>query len=321
MSELSIIIVSWNARKYLEECLSCLQALDPKLSAEIIVVDNASTDGTAEMIRTQFPLVRLIESGANYGFARANNIGINLATGKYLCLVNPDVKIAPACLPTMYRYLEQHPTVGLLGPKMLGPNGEVRRSTMRFPSIWNSFLRALALDSLFHGAGIWGGILMPDFQFDRTQDVDVLNGWFWMARPEAVRQVGLLDERFFMYAEDVDWCKRFHLAGWRVVFCAEAEAIHYGGASSSNAPVRFFVEMQRANLQYWKKHHGRVSLLFYLLTVWLNHAIRIASYGLVYLGKRPLRSEASLKIKRAFACLCSLSSLKTLREASPSERA
>ena len=126
--DLSIVIVTWNVKKYIEECLSSLGRADMSLSTEIIVVDNASTDGTAELIRAQFPHVRLIETGANLGFARGNNVGIKLATGRYVCLINPDVNVPPECLPKMYRYMEEEPAVGLLGPKMLGPGGEVRRS-------------------------------------------------------------------------------------------------------------------------------------------------------------------------------------------------
>jgi GT2 family glycosyltransferase len=314
MTKLSIVIVTWNVKKYAAECLTSLAQATEGLSSEIIVIDNASADGTTELIRAQFPHVKLIESGANLGFARANNVGIKLATGNYVCLINPDVNVPADCLHKMFQFMEQRPTIGLLGPKMLGSNGAVCRSGMRFPTIWNGLLRALALDSLFKGTGIFGGWLMSDFQFDRTRDIDVLNGWFWMARKEALEQVGLLDERFFMYGEDLDWSKRFHRAGWRVVFYADAEAVHYGGASSSNSPVRFYIEMQRANLQYWKKHHGRISFFFFWLTVGLNHATRTLGYGVVYLAKRSLRCEALFKMKRSYACIRWLMNFRSVGE-------
>lgn len=315
MVDTSIVIVSWNARPYVEECLVSLTALRKDISTEIIIVDNASTDGTADMIHRRFPQVRLFENASNLGFARANNIGIAVATGKYICLINPDVKVEPDCLSKLYHYMEQERTIGLLGPKMLGQHGDTRRSAMRFPTLWNSFLRAVALDSLLAGTGLFGGFLMTDFRFNTVRDVDVLNGWFWMARQEAVDEVGFLDERFFMYGEDIDWCKRFHSTKWRVVFYPDAEAIHYGGGSSSNAPVRFYVEMQRANLQYWKKHHGHISLFFYLLTTCLNHASRALGYGFLYLMRLSSRSEASFKIKRSYACILSLIGVNNSREA------
>ena len=303
MTDLSIVIVSWNTKKYLEECLTSLSAIDENLSAETIVVDNASTDGSPEMIRAQFPEAILIETGANLGFAGGNNVGIKQARGKYICLINSDVNVLPDCLPKMHCYMEQQPTVGLLGPGWLQTDGRLHRSGMRFPTLWHVFLRALFLDSLFKGSKFFGGFLMTDFQFDRTTDIEVLNGWFWMARREALNQVGPLDERFFMYGEDLDWCKRFHLAGWRLVFYPEARALHYGGASSSNAPSRFLVEKQRGSLQYWKKYHGRTSSFIYLLIGCLHYGIRATGWGFVYLTQRSSRSKANIEVKKYLECL------------------
>jgi GT2 family glycosyltransferase len=314
VTDLSIVIVSWNTKKYLEECLTSLRTIDGNLSVEIIVVDNASSDGSPEMIRNQFPNVKLIESGANLGFAGGNNVGLKEASGKYICLINSDVNVPPDCLPKMHSYMEQQPTIGLLGPGMLRTDGRVHRSGMRFPTLWTIFLRALFLDSLFKGLRGFGGFLMKDFRFDRTKDMDVLNGWLWMARREALDQVGPLDDRFFMYAEDVDWCKRFHLAGWRVVFYPEAKALHYGGASAANAPSRFNIEMQRSDLQYWKKYHGRTSLFFYLLIGCLSYAVRAAGWGFVYLTKRSSRSRAHIEVKQYLDCLRWALNFSTLHE-------
>jgi GT2 family glycosyltransferase len=314
VTDLSIVIVSWNTKKYLEECLTSLRTINGNLCVETIVVDNSSSDGTPEMIRAQFPEVTLIETGANLGFAGGNNVGIQKATGNYVCLINSDVNVPADCLPKMHSYMEQNSTIGLLGPGMLYTDGRVHRSGMRFPTLWNLFLRALFLDSLFKRSRFFGGYLMKDFQFDRTTDIDVLNGWFWMARRDALNQAGLLDQRFFMYAEDVDWCKQFHLAGWRVVFYPEAKALHYGGASAANAPSRFNVEMQRANLQYWKKYHGRVSLLFYLLIGFLSYAIRAAGWGIVYLTRRSSRYRAEIEVQQYLKCLRWVFDSRTLDE-------
>ena len=314
VTNLSIVVVSWNTKKYMEECLTSLRTIDGNLSAEIIVVDNASADGTPEMIRTQFPEVKLIETGANLGFAKGNNVGIKEATGEYICLINSDVNVPSDCLQKMYSYMEQQPTVGLLGPGMLRTDGRVHRSGMRFPTLWNIFLRALFLDSIFKGTGLFGGFLMKDFHFDQTRDMDVLNGWLWMARREALNKVGALDDRFFMYAEDVDWCKRFHLAGWRVVFYPDAKALHYGGASSANAPSRFNVEMQRANLQYWKKYHGRISLLFYLLIGCLSYVVRAMGWAVVFLTKKSARSRANIEVKQYLKCIRWVFDVRTLTE-------
>ncbi|HTC64983.1 MAG TPA: glycosyltransferase family 2 protein [Candidatus Saccharimonadales bacterium] len=314
VTNLSIIIVSWNTKKYMEECLTSLGTIDGNLSAEIIVVDNASADGTPEMIRTQFPNVKLIETGANLGFAKGNNVGIKEATGEYICLINSDVNVPSDCLQKMYSYMEQQPTIGLLGPGMLRTDGRVYRSGMRFPTLWNIFVRALFLDSIFKGNGPFGGFLMKDFHFDQIRDMDVLNGWLWMARRDALKKVGPLDERFFMYAEDVDWCQRFHLAGWRVVFYPEAKAIHYGGASSANAPSRFNVELQRANLQYWKKYHGRFSMFLYLMIGFLSYAVRAIGWAIVFLTKKSSRTRANNEVKQYLKCLRWVFDFSTLNE-------
>jgi GT2 family glycosyltransferase len=302
-TDISIVIVSWNARQYLRECLQSLRMATGKLSAEIIVVDNASSDGTADMVRSEFPEVQFIDTGNNLGFSCGNNLGVKLAKGKYICLVNPDVNVPPSCLPKMFSFMQQNPGIGLLGPKMLDADGIARRSGMRFPTLWGVLLRSLAADTWMKGRASSANWLMNDFQFDQLRDMDVLNGWFWMARREAVSHVGLLDVNFFMYGEDMDWCKRFHENGWRVVFYPEAEATHYGGGCSANDPLRFSVEQQRANLQYWKKYHGRISLLLYAVAVWLGHAVRLTGWSLIGLAKSSARTRARYEVKHNFECM------------------
>src|SRR5262249_45576234 len=163
--------------------------------------------------------------------------------------------------------------IGMLGPKMLLPDGTIGQSCFRFPSVWNLFCRALALDQFFKGSRLWGGFLMTDFYYDRVMDVEGLTGWFWMVRREALNRVGLLDERFFMYGEDIDWSRRFHEAGWRVVFYPEAEAVHYCEGSSSSEPIRFYVEKHRANMQYCQTYHSKFTVFGFWLTMWLQELI------------------------------------------------
>lgn len=302
MKSLSIIIVSWNAKKFVDECLESLHALSREPGVEIFVVDNCSTDGTPELVRASFPEVVLIENQTNAGFARANNIGIGLSAGKYLGLINSDVRVLPNCIEKMLEYLESHPRVGVLGPRMLGATRKSARSYMSEPTLWRCFCRALALDAVFPESKTFGSYTMPYFKRDQIAEVDVLNGWFWMIRREALDKVGLLDETFFMYGEDIDWCKRFRDSQWQVVYFPEAESIHYGGASSAKAPVRFYVEMQRANYQYWQKHFSRASQLMFLAIVFLHQVLRIVPYSLLMTVKSR-RSDASYKLQRSLACL------------------
>ncbi len=302
MKSLSIVIVSWNAKKFVDECLESLRAFGSKPNVEIFVVDNASTDGTPELVRNSYPEVKLIENPDNVGFARANNIAIRQSTGRFVALINSDVRVLDGCLEKMVSFMESHPKVGVSGPRMIGPSGVSARSYMSAPTLWRCFCRALALDVAFPNSTVLGSYTMPYFKRDQTADVDILNGWFWMTRREALDQVGLLDETFFMYGEDIDWCKRFRDAGWGVVYFPEAESIHYGGASSARAPVRFYIEMQRANLQYWKKHFSRLSQFAFVGIVLLHETLRLSVNGPL-LAVKSTRVDAKYKVARSIACL------------------
>jgi GT2 family glycosyltransferase len=295
ISTISIVIVTWNGKKYALECLDSLRALGSATNIEVVVVDNASTDGTPQAIREHYPEVRLIQNEANLGFAKANNIGIREASGSYVCLVNSDVVVPPGCLEKMTDYMEAHPGIGVLGPRMRAPDGGTGLSVMKVPTVWNSLCCALGNHR--------GGYMMEDFSYDNTEDVEVLTGWFWMVRKTALDEVGGLDERFFMYGEDIDWCYRFTKGGWRVVYYADAEALHYGAASSNNAPVRFYVEMHRANLQCFRKHHGALASGAFILVTWLHQLVRLAGYGALFVLRPCKRSSAELKIQRSLSCL------------------
>lgn len=299
----SVVIVVWNAKKYVIECLESLREHCRNSCHEVIVVDNASSDGTPELVAEMFPEFVLIRNSENLGFAKANNIGLARSSGDYLCLVNSDVKFTSDCIGPMLRHMTEHPGIGILGPKMLSPDGMVWRSTMRYPTVWNQFCRALGLDVAFKGSRLFGGLLMFDFDHLTTAPVEVLNGWFVLVRRTALDRVGPLDPRFFMYGEDVDWCYRFRQAGEDVVFFAGAEAIHYGGASSANAPVHFYLEMCRANWQYWQKHNGRLSQIAFLLSVLINNSLRVAGSACAYLLVPSNRSQARFKLSRSLACL------------------
>ena len=159
--------------------------------------------------------------------------------------------------------------------------------------------QALQLSSLFKDFSLH----ILKLNRDADQEVDVLNGWFWMVRRSAIDTVGLLDEEHFMYGEDIDWCHRFRRAGWRVLYYPKAAAIHYCGGSSSRAPSRYYVEMQRANLQYWRRYHNPLSVGAYLLIVFLHQLLRLAGYSAMYVVKPAARTGASAKLQRSSACL------------------
>ena len=314
---LSVVIVTWNAKQLALNCLDSLGHYRTDPSVEIIVVDNNSSDGTPGAIREGYPFVRLVQNDTNLGFAKANNIGILASSGDYVCLINSDVVVPRDCLEKMASYMDGNPTIGMLGPRMIGPDGAVGRSCMGFPTLWRAFCRTLGLDTLFPKSQLFGQLLMTHFAHDRTADVEVLNGWFWMTRRSAIQELGLLDEQFFMYGEDIDWCKRFHTAGWRVVYFADAQAIHYGGGSSADAPVRLYVQMHRARLQYWRKHHSTVAQAAFVFTAALHLAFRIVGYAALYLVRRSDRSRVRFKIQRSVASMLWL----LRREAHPAGKA
>jgi hypothetical protein len=273
------------------------------LEVEVIVVDNGSSDGTPEAIRSQFPRVKLIENESNLGFARANNTGMAASRGKYVALVNSDVVIPPGCFENIVEFMERNPDIGLLGPRMLSPGGGIGASVMRLPTIWNTLCSALGFQTIFPRSKLLGGFEMKSYRYDAIDDVEVLTGWFWVVPRVAFRQVGGLDEQFFMYGEDIDWCHRFRAAGWRVVFYPGAEALHYGAASSGQAPTRFYVEMRRANLQYFRKHHAPLAVAGYQLAIWIHELVRIAGYSILYCYSRRHRPVAALKVGRSISCI------------------
>ena len=272
--DISIVIVSWNARRFLEECLRALQDSPNSLNTEIIVVDNASTDGSTVMVETTFPQVKLIKNDQNLGFAKANNIGIRESSGRYVGLINSDATVLGNCLGPLANYLDQHPDVGNVGPRILNQDMTLQSSCRRFPTIWNNFCEASGLSKVFRRSSFFSGEHMFFFPHDRESDVNVLVGCFWMVRKAAFEDVGLLDEDFFIYAEDVDWCRRCWNAGWRIVFFPYAQAIHYRGGSSANDPVRFAAEQRRAVLHYWEKHHGLIGKLGIRAILRLRHLLR-----------------------------------------------
>jgi hypothetical protein len=301
--DVSVVIVSWNAREYLAKCLKTIENQGRQLSIETIVVDNDSRDGSQQMVEHGFPWVRLLCNDENLGFARANNVGIAHATGRYVFLVNSDIEAPGGSFASLVSFLDAHPEAGMAGPRVRQPDGKTQRSCMGYPTLWNSFCRALSLDSAFPQLRLFGGLLLPWWKHDSERQVAVINGCFWAIRRSALEQVGGLDEQFFMYGEDVDFCRRMTGAGWKIFFTTAAEVIHYGGASSSNAPERFYVQLYRSKIQFWQKHHGRLSLPVYRAILILHHLLRLGPLGTAYLALPHRRTIFRSKLQRNIACM------------------
>lgn len=291
--DISVVIVNWNTRDMLLECVESLYAETRRAKLEIIVVDNASHDGSMDALAARFPGVVQIRNTANHGFSKANNQGLRIARGRYLCLVNSDVKALEGVLDRLMDYADAHPDVGLLAPRTVGRDMKLRRNCREYPTLRNSFCQAVFLDKLFPGVRAFRGRSLAEYDYKTAADIEVVSGCFLLIPRRALEQVGLLDERFFIYSEDVDWSRRYHNAGWKVIFYPGAEAIHYGGSSSSVEAIRFNIEKMKASLQYWHKHHGFFSTVLFWGTQWLGTFTRAAGLSVVAVARRQAWRDAS----------------------------
>jgi len=301
--DISVVIVAWNAKKYVELCLQSLADAPPRRSMEVFVVDNASADGTSEMIETRFPSVRLIKSSENRGFSRGNNVAIRQTAGRYVALVNPDVIVFPGCLDALADFLDENTKVGNVGPRVFNPDMTQQSTCRRFPTLWNNFCSALRLEGILKGSRLFAGEHMLYFAHDRTLPVDVIVGCFSMIRREALDQVGLLDEGLFMYGDDVDWCRRARNAGWDVVFYPGAQAMHDRGKTTAPFPVHFAVAQQRSVLHYWKKHHSPLKVLGIRIIMVFHHLLRYTLALVPSAARRRNNPHSEVRRQVSSACL------------------
>jgi len=304
MVDVSIIIVSWNTKKLLLDCLASIKETVSDVDYEVIVVDNNSSDGSQEAVEEKHPNVILKKCDKNNGFSVGNNIGLTLAKGKYLYLVNSDVIIKENCIKNMFHFMESNYQVGMAGPKIYRTNGNLQPTCKRLPTLHQLFFQALCLNDLFPKADVFSEIHLNYVERNEVRkDVEILNGTFWVVRKEALNQVGGLDDRFFMYGEDIDWSKRFIEKGWQLAFVPSAEAIHFGRASSSNDPVRFLVEREKSQVLYWEKHKGLYGAVCCKLILLIYHMFRIILRCGKYAIKPSQRENIELQIKQNVACL------------------
>ena len=301
--DISVVIVAWNARHYLELCLESLREAPPRRSMEIIVVDNASADGTAEMVEARFPDVKLIRSSENLGFAKGNNVAIRQCCGRYIALVNPDVIVFPGCLDALSDFLDENPKVGNVGPRVFNPDMSQQSTCRRFPTLWNNLCSATRLENVFKGSPFFAGEHMFYFPHDRTLAVDVIVGCFSMIRREAFDEVGLLDEDLFMYGDDVDWCRRARNAGWEVMFYPGGQAIHDRGKTTAPYPVRFAVAQQKSVLHYRTKHHSFFGVLGVRTILLFHHLLRYAVAAVSSVVRSGKSAHSDVRKQVSGACL------------------
>jgi N-acetylglucosaminyl-diphospho-decaprenol L-rhamnosyltransferase len=259
---LSVVVVNYRSRDLLLECLRALEADSPGLSVETVVVDNDSRDGTAEAVAARFPAARVLVNPANLGYARAVNQGIAATRGEFVLVMNPDCVIRPGALATLAGYLREHPRTAVAGPRILNPDGTLEYSARAFPDHFTFlFNRYSLLTRLFPNNRFSRRYLLSDWDHASVREVDWLSGACLMVRRTAIEAVGPMDEAFFMFNEDVDWCRRMKQAGWAVTCVPDATVVHHVGASRERTAARVIWARHLGMIHYFHKHHPTNPLL------------------------------------------------------------
>ncbi|MEM7179015.1 MAG: glycosyltransferase family 2 protein [Pseudomonadota bacterium] len=298
--DLSIVIVNWNTRAMLRDCLHSVCARLAPLRAEIWVVDNASVDGSPQMVSAEFPRVNLIRNQENRGFAAANNQALCRARGRHVLLLNSDTLVRGDVLAASVRYLDQNPHVGAMGCRVLNGDESLQITCSRYPSLLNLCLQATGLNRL--PGAFFDRYRMTRWQRREARRVDVISGCFLMVRRAAMEQVGVLDERFFFYGEETDWCRRLNDAGWRLMLAPVGEIIHFGGGSAGKLNHRRNLMLSEGTIRYHRKHNGMIggAACWALLAGFnLSRAIGWTCFGLAAGG--PAR-ETGRAFQRIVSC-------------------
>jgi N-acetylglucosaminyl-diphospho-decaprenol L-rhamnosyltransferase len=290
--DISVIIVSWNTRALLHDCLTSIEATRGPLAVEVIVVDSASSDGTVEMLRNEFPWVIALPQPDNVGFTRGNNIGLARATGRLLFLLNPDTVLLDGCLPGLAGFLGAHPEAGIAGPHTLNPDGTHQPTRRRFPTVLTGLFESTWLQPLAPKR-ILDHYYVRDAANDAVVPVDWVQGSALMARREVYEHIGGLDERFVMYSEELDWCRRAKTAGFGVYYVGTARMIHHGGQSTAQTGTRSQIHFQQSKVRYFAKHHGLPAALAIRAGLTINYLWQLGLESAKYLlnHKRDLRAE------------------------------
>lgn len=278
--DLSIIIVNYNTCDLLRNCLRSVFASQGGLQYEVIVVDNCSSDDSVRMVRQEFPQVNLIASEVNGGYAYANNLGLRQARGDYVLLLNPDTVLPPTALRDMLAFMEEHPDAGVAGPKLVLADGSLDLACRRsFPTVKVAFYRLIGLSKLFPKSPRYNRYNLGYLDPDQLAEVDSVVGAFMLIRRQALDQAGLLDERFFAYAEDIDLCYRIKVdLGWKVYYNPAVVVTHYKGQSTRQRFVAMTIEFYRAMWLFHKKHFAQRT--FFLI----NWCTALGTFGLCCLA-------------------------------------
>lgn len=306
---LSVVFLSYNTRDLTRQALNSVLAAAEGLEAEIFVVDNASADGSADMVAEEFPQVKLVCNEANVGFSAGNNVALRQVTGEYALLINTDTIVRRDALHAMVEFLDAHPEAGACGCKILDPDGTLQLDSRRgFPTPLAAFCKMSGLSRLFPKHPLMARYHLTHLDPEQTAEIEVLSGSCMMVRKAAMDQVGLLDEDYFMYGEDIDWCYRFHQAGWKIYYLPTTAIIHFRGESGRGTPLKILYRKSRAMSIFVNKHMARRYRFFPL---WLLQ-VGIALHGTFRFLTRAARTLA-LPLIDAGLVLCGLKLGLTVR--------
>ncbi len=283
--DVSICIVSWNTRDILRDCLQSIVDKTHSIQYEVIVVDNASSDESADMVRNIFPDCKLIESGENLGFARGNNLAVEQAIGKYILYLNPDTTLITNAIDGMYRFLEGHDAYGAVGCKLVFPDGRIQYTcAAAFPMPFNTLSALLLLNRVFPRSPLFAGRELDYWNHEDSRDIECLSGACIMARKSIIDKIGGFDDNIFMYSEDLDLCLQILKRGWKIFYLADETIIHHEGVSTKVVKKRNFAPLRQkaANYYFFEKNFGTFKAMQFRASVFLGSLFRITVMTLAF---------------------------------------
>ena len=289
MPDLSICIVNTNNRDLLRDCLKSVYENTKEASFEVILVENASADGSLEMVEAEFPQVLLIVNRKRLGFSENNNLAMKQAAGRYFLLLNEDTCVRPGALDILVRFMDAHPEAGAVGGTLYNPDGTVQYTGKMRPTMMAAIFISLGLQRLFPDNRYTREYFHHKDSYGEAEEVDHINGACLLARRETVEEVGYLDERFFMAAQDVDWCLRMKDAGWKIYYVPKAEIVHYRGKSTKG--YRMVWIYHKSLFIFYNKHYAKRHIFLYNWMIYLALALRLA----VYMARGSVLRRESIK--------------------------
>jgi GT2 family glycosyltransferase len=290
---LSVVIVTWNVGGFIGDCIESVLRSDLGGVLEVIVVDNNSSDDTTRIVRNRYPEVRLLAQSANLGFPVANNIGIRSATSDLILLLNPDTVVAPDALRLSVDAADRNRAVGIIGCRLVYPDGALQyECARRLPALMDPIVETFYLHVLFPGSRVFGRHLMSYWDHGSDQSVECISGAFMLLRRRMIDSVGLLDDRFFMYYEDLEYCARARRAGWEVFYCSEAVVTHHSGVSRRQSRVPFDYLVPDIRYTYFRDYRGRLTAELYRTLAGGQAIVRLCASVVVRLFLPKARSES-----------------------------